>query len=144
MKKFYWPQVVLFVPVAFLALFVSCATVNPDADVLVVRTEQAQAGALATFDFIIYMDHSNRTFWRTNAPAFHAFAEWLRTPQSYGTSEVPRAVAIQLNLDDLKQTYKFARTSANSNALWAALQVLNAAVAQSWSWSNIITSPIHP
>lgn len=125
-------------------LFIGCHTLNPGADPFVVMVEQAQSGALATFDFIVYMDHANRGFWRTNAPAFHNFAEWLRTPQSYGTSVVPRSVAIQLNVDDMKLAYKASKTAPNSNALWSAWAVLNEAINQSLSWSNIITAPTHP
>lgn len=125
-------------------VFIGCQTLNPGADAFVVRVEQTQMGALATFDFIVYMDHANRTFWRTNAPAFHNFAEWLRTPQSYGTSVVSRSVAIQLNVDDMKLAYKASKTAANSNALWSAWMVLNTAINQSLSWSNIITTPTHP
>lgn len=125
-------------------VFIGCQTLNPGADPFVVRVEQTQMGALATFDFIVYMDHANRAFWRTNAPAFHNFAEWLRTPQSYGTSVVSRSVAIQLNVDDMKLAYKASKTAANSNALWSAWMVLNTAINQSLSWSNIITSPTHP
>ena len=123
-----------------LALFISCATLNPGADPFVVRVEQAQTGASATFDFLLHLDHANRSFWKTNAPEFHKFAEWLRTPQPYGTNTFARAVVIQLNLSDLKLEYKAAKTAGNSNALYTALAVLKAAMAQCNSWSNILTS----
>lgn len=121
-----------------------CATVDPNADVLVVRTEQSLSTANATFDFVLRVDQGNRPFWRTNAPAFHQFCEWLRTPQSYGVSTVPRAVVLQLNVDDLKLAYKQSKTAGNSNALYTAWAVLNQAVLQSTSWSNIVTTPTHP
>jgi predicted TIM-barrel fold metal-dependent hydrolase len=127
-----------------LALLVSCATLNPGADPFVVRVEQTQTGASATFDFLLHLNHANRSFWKTNAPEFHAFAEWLRTPQPYGTNTFARCVVIQLNVDDLKLEYKSAKTAGNSNALYTALAMLKAAVAQCNSWSNIVTSPTHP
>lgn len=129
---------------SLLALLIGCATLNPSADPLVVRVEQAEASANATFDFVLHTDQANRDFWKTNAPGFHSFCEWLRTPQTYGTNTVPRAVAIQLNVDDLKLTYKAAKNGPNSNALYTAWTVLNAAIVQSTSWSNIITTPTHP
>lgn len=126
-----------------LAVFIGCRTVQPGSDLLVVRTEQALTTAGATFDFVLRLDNSHRVFWRTNAPAFHGFCEWLRTPLFYNyTNVVPRAVAMQLEVDDLKLAYKSAKSSSNSNALFTALGTLSAAIAQSTSWSNIILAPV--
>jgi len=134
--------------IPLLALFIvtgmTCRPLDPGADPFVVRVEQSQTVANATFDFVLNLDQSNRPFWRTNAPAFHQFCEWLRTPQKYGTNTVPRAVLIELNVSDLKLAYKASRTSGNSNALWSAWSVLNQAIIQSTSWSNIVTTPTHP
>ena len=122
-----------------------CATLNPGADAFVVRAEQAQTAANASFDFVLHMDQVNRPFWQTNAPAFHTFCEWLRTPTPYGASlAIPRCVVMQINVDDLKLAYKASKTSGNSNALFYALSVLGTAVNQSTSWSNIVTTPTHP
>jgi hypothetical protein len=125
-------------------LLTACATVDPAADPLVVRVEQTQIAARQAFDMVLHLDDANRPFWRTNAPQFHLFCEWLRTPQPYSVGLVPRAVAIQLNVDDLKQAYKWSRTAGNSNALFSAWSVLNAAIIQTSAWSNIITTPVHP
>lgn len=130
--------------VAGLVALIGCAVLQPGADPFVVRVEQSQSAAMASFDFVLHLDHANRSFWKTNAPEFHQFAEWLRTPQMYGTNPVSRCVAIQLNVDDLKLAYKQAKTAGSSNALWNAWTVLNAAILQSTSWSNIITTPAHP
>jgi hypothetical protein len=130
---------------ACLALFAwGCASLTPGADPLVVRTEQALTGANATFDFVLGVDQANRGFWMTNAPAFHTFCEWLRTPEAYGTNVVPRCVLMQLNTDDLKLAYQASKTAGNSNSLYSAWAVLNAAIAQTTSWSNIVTAPVHP
>jgi hypothetical protein len=128
--------------IAVVALIMGCATLNPNADVFVVRVEQAQTAANATFDFVLHMDNANRSMWMTNAPAFHNYCNWLRTPQAYGAQSVSRAVAMQLNVDDLKAAYKASRTTGSSNALWSAWSVLNQAILQSTSWSNIITTPV--
>lgn len=133
-----------FLLIPALVLLASCATLNPGADPFVVRVEQTQAVASSTFDFVLRFDNANRPFWRTNAPAFHSFCEWLRTPQDYRGTNMARAVVIQLNADDLKLAYKNAKTAGNSNALYLAWTVLSEAILQSTSWSNIVVSPVHP
>lgn len=127
-----------------LMLLSGCVALNPGADPLVVRTEQTLTSASASFDMVLRVDQADRGWWRTNAPAFHQFCEWMRTPTLYrGQTPVPRCVAMQLNVDDLKLAYKAAKTTGNSNALFTALGTLNAAVIQTTSWSNIVTAPIH-
>lgn len=121
-----------------------CATISPGADPFVVRVEQTQTAAAATFDMILHIDQADRGFWRTNAPGFHQFCEWLRTPQLYGTNSVSRAVLMQVNVDDLKLAYKAGKTTGSSNALQSAWSVLTTAISQSTSWSNIVTSVTHP
>ena len=147
MKKLYplAPLLLLLTALTLLGfLLAGCATLNPGADPLVVRVEQTLTTANATFDMVLHVDQADRGFWRTNAPAFHGFCEWLRTPVStYADGNQPRAVAMQLNLDGLKNDYKANKTVAGSNTLYRALLTLNAAVSQSSSWSNIITSPTH-
>jgi hypothetical protein len=127
-----------------------CASIAPGADPFVVRVEQTQATANATFDMVLHIDQADRGFWKTNAPGFHNFCEWLRTPIVYcgaPTHEcIPRArcVVMQLDVDDLKAAYKATKTPTSSNALWSAWSVLSTAIAQSTSWSNIVTTPTHP
>lgn len=129
-----------------LSLFlIGCASLNPGADPLVVRVEQGQAGANATFDFVLREDNANREFWKTNALAFHQFCEWLRTPQTYmGTTNMPRVVVMQLNVDDLKTAYKNSKNTGSSNALWSAFSVFSAALGQAASWQSIVTTTTHP
>ena len=128
---------------AALVWLVACASLNPGADAFVVRVEQAQTAAGATFDLVLRVDNSDRGFWRTNAPAFHQFCEWLRTPQKMQGSNVARAVALQLNVDDLKFAYKQSNTTGNSNALWTAFRVLSAVISQADSWQVIIEAPTY-
>lgn len=127
-----------------LLVFAGCATLEPGADAFVVRVEQTQTIASATTDMILRIDNADRGMWRSNAPAFHAFCESLRTPVPYGSNTLSRVVVIQLNVDDLKLAYKASRSTGSSNALYSAWYVLNALTLQASSWSNIITSPIHP
>ena len=133
----------LLIVVATLTL-VGCATLSPGADPLVVRVEQGQTVANATFDMVLKQDNSNRDFWRTNAPAFHQFCEWLRTPSTYqSTTTVPRCVLIELNVDDLKVAYKASKTASNSNALWTAFGTLSEVITQAQSWNTIVTNSIY-
>lgn len=130
---------------SILATIQGCATLAPGADPLVVRTEQVQSIAGPGIDFVLHFDNSDRGFWRTNAPPFHNFCEWLRTPIPYTNgATLPRAILMQVNVDDLKQAYKFSKTSGNSNALYTALGTLSAALTQATSWSNIVVTPVHP
>lgn len=128
----------------WLAVLMGCAALQPGADPLVVRVEQTQTVAGGTLDLVLNVDHADRGFWRTNAPAFHNFCEWLRTPQRYGPGSVPRVVAIQLNVDDLKLAYKTSKTAGSSNALYSAWAVLQTAFSQATSWSNIVTTATRP
>ena len=132
-----------FITAGLALALIGCAALSPTADPFVVRVEQTQTSASATFDLVLHVDNAGRSFWQTNAPAFHTFCEWLRTPQAYGAQQVSRSVALQLNVDDLKTSYINSKTTGTSNALWSAWSVLNTAVSQASSWYNIATTPIH-
>lgn len=124
-----------------LTLLVSCATVKPGNDALVVRTEQFLTAAQGTLLLTLQVDHADRGFWRTNAPAFHAFAEDLRTPTVYrDTNTLPRWRVGLLSLNDVKKDYQAARTS--SNALFTALLVAQSLSGQAQAWLTIVTN--HP
>lgn len=129
---------------ALVTLGLSCATLNPGADAFVVRVEQTQTAAGATIDMVLRIDNADRGMWKSNAPAFHQFAEWLRTPTPYGSNSLPRSIVLQLNVDDLKLAYRASRSTGSSNALYSAWSVLQTVFSQSASWSNIVTSPVHP
>jgi len=129
----------LFPLLAIALLVFGCAKLQPGADPLIVRAEQTEQVAKATFDLVLNVDHSDRGFWRTNAPAFHGFCEWLRQPQPvWGTNVLPRASAMIANLDTVKLDYRAAR--ASSNALITALLTLSSAVDQASAWSIIVTN----
>lgn len=137
-------RIFYFSCLALVTLGLSCATLNPGADAFVVRVEQTQTAAGATFDFILRIDSVDRGFWKTNSPAFHNLCEWMRTPQLYGSNALPRVVVMQLNVDDLKTAYRASRSVGSSNALYSAWQVLQTAFSQASSWSNIVVTPVHP
>lgn len=115
-----------------------CAHLQPGANPIVVRVEQAETSAKASFVMALNTDNMDRGFWRTNAPAFHGFCEWLRVPTPYGTNTLPRYRALLLSLDDVKLDYKAAR--ASSNQLYTALVTFESVATQAGSWLNILTN----
>lgn len=129
---------------ALIIGFIGCAAIKPGEDALVVNVERAQTVAAPTFDLLLGADNSNRSFWQTKAPAFHTFAEWLRERQiaplpTGGTTNVQRAIALQLNLDNVKLAYKSSQVS--SNALVTAAATLQSALDQANAWLVIVTNP---
>jgi hypothetical protein len=141
---------ILIFALGLSGLLIGCAHLQPGSDPLVVRVEQGESGATSTFDFVLHEDNANRGFWITNAPAFHNFCEWLRTPTPYTGPEAPngtivaRCIAMQLRVDDLKQSYKASKTAGNSNVLFSAFAVMDTAMGQAGAWQTIIKTPIHP
>lgn len=111
----------------FMAV-VGCKTIDPDADLLVVRVEQTQKIALATFDTFLRFDDGRREWMREQAPEAHAFAEWLREPQ--GVTQIPRGVAILESLQAVKVAYKKARDQTGRDRLIAALAAVEEALYQ--------------
>lgn len=130
---------------SIIFLFImGCATLNPGANAFIVRVEQGQSIAGTTFDLVLNLDNDARPFWRTNAPAFHQFCEWLRAPVVYSNAPLQRVLAMQANVQDLKVAYKATRDAGNSNNLFLAWTVLDTAIGQAGAWSMIVTNKIHP
>lgn len=123
--------------IASLAV-VGCASLQTGSNSIVVRAEQTESGALATFNFVVNADDSNRSFWLTNAPAFHNFAEWLRQPLTNNGVMYRRGLWMVKQLDDAKLTYK-ANTS-ESNVLINAINDLESAKVQANAWYIIATT----
>lgn len=118
-----------------------CVRLAPGEDALVVRVEQTQEIAAPTFDLVLSVDDASRDYWRTNAPGFHGFCEWLRQPIAYaspefGETNVARVLMMQFQVDDLKQDYRRAR--ASSNDLHVAWQTLQSALSQAEAWKGVI------
>jgi hypothetical protein len=118
-----------------------CAQLQPGADPLIVRTEQVEQGAKATFQLTLQLDNLDRGFWRTNAPAFHDYCELLRIPTPYQvTNTLPRYRVMLLTLNDVKMDYRAFRTAARSNDLVLALATLQNLQDQAHAWLTIVTN----
>lgn len=121
-----------------------CATLQPGADPIVVRAEQLQTTAEGAFDLVLSVDHADRGFWKTNAPAFHSFAEYLRVSVAAegipGRAEMPRYIAAQFALDNAKLAYKAAKGASSSNALFSAIISMDALAQQSLAWRTIVST----
>ena len=116
-----------------------CAQLQPGANPLVVRVEQTAEAAQSTFQLALKLDNADRGFWRTNAPAFHNYCEWLRVPTVYQeTNTLPRYRVLLLSLDDVKQDYKTGW--ATSNMLHTALVTFKSVTDQTSYWLGVITN----
>jgi hypothetical protein len=124
---------------AIVAHFVGCASVAPGNDLLIVRAEQVEQTAAAAFDFVLQLDNSNREFYREKVPMFHHLAEWLREPQNVGGTNYPRAIALVLNVNAVKATYR--ANHSNSNLLATAIATLESAARQAAEAHNMFCEP---
>lgn len=123
MRK-YQPALAVFLLVFFIA---GCATLQPSANPLVVRCEQSEKAAFATFEMVLHVDDSNRAFWSTNAASFHRFCEWLRQPTLVNaTNTLPRGAAIIWTLDNTKKEYQ--KNLVGQDQLAAALAAVEKAL----------------
>ena len=109
-----------------------CASLAPGARAVVVRAEQSITIANATFDSAVKIDNANRSFFRTNAPAFHQFCEWLRTPVVMPplTNAEPRGLAIVQSADAVKNEYKATSSTNAYDQLIAALATVETATSE--------------
>lgn len=127
----------IFLTLAFVAtLFVGCATLDPGADPVIVRAEQVQSATRSTIDLVLNEDDSNRGLYAATLPAFHEFCSWLRTPVPWSTTNLPRAIVMQLNLQNAKEAY---RKNRNTNAFELILSLNETVLSQANSWSNVFT-----
>lgn len=117
-----------------------CVSVAAGSDPLVVRTEQVETGAYATFDTFLKLDdiaQSNPLASNSWASA-HAFAVYLRQPVQNGSNTVPFGVGTVLSLDQVKLAYKAG--TASSNALVTALAVVSTTAAQASQYSALVST----
>jgi hypothetical protein len=122
-----------------VTIYIGCSHLQPGADPLVVNVERVETVGKSTFDLVLHVDHTDRGFWATNAPAFHSFCDWLRQPITIeATNTLPRASALLLSLDDVKLDYKAARCS--SNAVIEALATFQGILNQAIAWSTVVTN----
>jgi len=126
-----------------LLFLAACSALKPGADPLVIRAEQTETIAKSTFDATLGIDHADRGFWRTNAPAFHGFCEWLRVLQPINArgDTMPRASAMIYSLDVVKRDYQVSKSS--SNAVYSAIATLLSAVNQATGWIMVATNNPH-
>lgn len=117
----------LFIAALGLTLL-GCAALAPGADPLVVRAEQLESGANATFETFLTIDWQNHVFLATNAPAAHNFAQYLREPVMVNGTNYPRDIVFILSLNAVKQSYKAGKTGSNDMVL--AITTLQSALNQ--------------
>jgi len=118
-----------------------CISTASTPENIIIRAEQAESGTLAAFNFVVNSDDVNRSFWQTNAPAFHQFAEWLRTPITNNGVVTRRGLYMIKQVNDAKVLYRSNPTQ--SNILWTAISALELAQNQAKGWQLIATSPTH-
>lgn len=130
-------MIAFFLGVLFLA---GCARLQPGASPIVVRTEQLEKSAKATFDLVLGADNRRREFFKTNAPAFHGFCEWLRQPLPVDGRNYPRAAALIKNVSNVKLAFKTGR--ASSNDVVTVITTLESAAVQATFWkTNFLKLP---
>jgi hypothetical protein len=134
-------QSFLALALALLAITSGCSHLQPGADPLVVRCEQTETIAYATFDTFLQIDDSNRAFWKTNTPALHSFAEYLRAPVPDGTANCQRGISYIRGLNTVKRAYK--QGSASSNAVVTILATVETAVIEAQKHIATATATTH-
>jgi hypothetical protein len=132
----------LSIAALLIVVGIGCSTIQPGADVLVVRAEQLETTADASFQLVVSVDNADRGFWKTNAPAFHNFAEWLRAPvPTPSNPNEPRGLGMILLVDADKIAYQ--QNKSLSNSLLSAISDLQFAANQAASWQVIVSSTNH-
>lgn len=91
-----------------------CAMLSPTADPIVVRAQQSETVGYATLHTFVTIEKMNGEFYKSNAPAMHAYAEWLRAPQVInGTNVYPRGIAFMMSLGAVLAQYKVHKVDSN-------------------------------
>ena len=135
-------DLIILTVAALLFIAVGCASIQPGQDALVVNAERLETVSASAFDTVVILDNSNRSFWITNAPAFHGFCEWIRTPITIeSTNTLPRGLAMIKLVDDAKLVYEV--NKSQSNILIQVVADLQGVFNQASSWTLIVQSPTH-
>lgn len=113
-------------------LLIGCVQIAPGNRAVIVRAEQSLAIGNATLDSAVHIDDANRSFWKTNLPAFHQFCESLRAPVlMYPLTNIyPRGVAIIKSCDAVKETYKRSNATNDYTRLISALATVETATSE--------------
>lgn len=139
MKKSLHLSLVLF----SLLLVGGCATILPGNDPLVVETERVLTIGQGTFELVTTIDDANRSFWKTNAPPFHEFVEWLRTKITLNeTNIVRRGPGMLQSLNNVKIEYK--QHKASSNAVYTVLATVQSALNEAQTWLATVNTNTIP
>lgn len=121
----------------------ACSTIQPGNDPLIVETERVLTVGKGTMELVTDVDESNRTFWATNAPAFHQFVEWLRVKVTVNeTNIMRRGPAILTSLNTVKLEYK--QHKASSNAVYTALATAQSVLNQAQLWLATVNTNTVP
>lgn len=116
-----------------------CAVLQKGADPIVVEAERVLTVGQGTLTLANNVDNANRSYWKTNAPMFHAFVEWLREPINLGgTNLIRRGPGFMYSLDYVKHAYLDGK--ATSNSVWTAIAAASAAVAQAQNWLSTVNT----
>lgn len=127
------------IPIVFLSLALltlpmgGCVALDPGVDPLEVRAEQSVSLAGDTFDTFLKLEYDEISLVRSNAPAVHQFAEWLRQPvtlSSADTNAYPRDIAMVLSANQARAAYKANRSAENKASLVSVLAALEEALRQ--------------
>lgn len=139
MKKSLHLSLVLF----SLLLVGGCATILPGNDPLVVETERVLTIGQGTFELVTTIDDANRSFWKTNAPPFHEFVEWLRTKITLNeTNIVRRGPGMLQSLNNVKIEYK--QHKASSNSVYTVLATVQSALNEAQTWLATVNTNTIP
>lgn len=131
---------ILYLLSAILVL-AGCATLDPNADPLVVRAEQLERAALATLQLALKTDNLDREFFATKLPAYHQFCKQMREQIPYQeTNSLPRYRVAILTLDDTIVDYKLVKDAAHSNALAGAKLALEKFLTSANQWLLVATN----
>lgn len=110
-----------------LVIGLGCANLKPGADPVIVRAEQVEQVAFATFDTFVHLVAQHEDEVKERVPAAYQFAEWLRAK---GPSGLPRGIALVKSLDTVRKAYKANRTPENKAGVASALAALESALAE--------------
>lgn len=113
-----------------ISFFTGCAALDPGADPVEVRAEQAVQTAFSTLDAFVQLDNVNREFAKEKAPKAHEFAEWLRAPVEVDGAVMPRGLSFIQSANRVRQAYKANRTPENKASLLAAIASLEKSVTE--------------
>lgn len=105
-----------------LALITGCATLQPGADPLVVRSQQTEKVAFDTFDTFLKLEHRYADKVKKTVPEVSKFADWLREP----VGDSPRGIAMVKSLGKVRKAYAAAKTPDNKAKLGSAVDALAA------------------